>query len=693
MSKADYLSYRKARNVSVLGIVLQTLMAVCVAIYGGLSGNNFGLSAALLIAIGVPVWLFLIIVYDQHVRERIEAIEADQFEQSGAAGASVFQDSASELRVAAKRLGVVNRFVMPAWSVVIILLLVGVGLWRFSGVDTYMTAVSKVTDPAASPLSRLAGWGTAVGLAVAFVGFIFARFVSGMAKQPTWIYLRAGAAYAVCAALSGLAIAIGLFVDKAGPDTVLRLLVPGFPIIMIYFGVEAFVSFLLEIYRPRRAGEAPRLAIDSLTLRFVAAPDRVVRSIGGALDYQLGFNVQRGWLYQLLSRSFWRLVAMTALIVWALSAVVVLQPHQRGMVLRFGSIAREDIGPGLHFKLPWPIERVEIPEYLERGTDGTVIARSRTTTGARVINLGTPPPGGAGPILWTNDHATEEIYTVVQASARGGTEGKRDVAIVAAEIPMHFVVSSVDKFDRLAASPDTREQILKAVGQREAMRYLAGMALEDLLGPRRVEISEALRIEITDAFNAIDAGVEVVFVGIEGVHPPRKVAANYEGVVKAEQRAQARLDSARADAIQTLTQVVGGVDLADSIAAALLELEGLRRSGTAVETLVVKEAEIEALLDRAGGSAAASIHEARAMRWTKHMAERGRAARYRGQSIAYAAAPAIYQAGLYFDALKLAMQDARTYITSPDVVMRMQLEDKDTGVNVFDPKDSADNEE
>lgn len=691
MSRADYLSYRKARNVSVLGIVLQTLMAASMAIYGGLSGNHFGLSAAILIAIGIPVWLFLIVVYDQHVRERIEAIEAEQFDQSGAAGASVFQESAGDLRVAAKRLGAVVRIAMPAWSVLIALVLIGLGLWRFTGIGAFMARVAQVADPAASPLSRLAGWGTAIGLGVAFLGFIFARFVSGMSKQPAWIYLRAGAAYAVCAALAGLAISIGLFVDKAGPDTVLRLLVIGFPVAMMYFGAEAAVTFLLELYRPRRAGEAPRLALDSLTLRFVAAPDRVVRSIGEAMDYQLGFNVQRGWFYQLLSRSFWRLVAMTALIVWGLSAIVVLQPHQRGMVLRFGSVAKADIGPGLHFKLPWPIERVEVPEHQERGPDGKIATRSRTTTGARVIDLGTPPPGGEGPILWTNDHATEEVYAVVQASGRTSGSSKRDVAIVAAEIPMHFVVSDVEKFDRLAA-PDTREQLLRAVGQREAMRYLAGVALEDLLGPRRVEISEALRVEITEAYNAMDAGVEVVFVGIEGVHPPRKVAANYEGVVKAEQRAMARLDSARAQAIQELAEVVGSVDLADSISGALQELERLQRSGATAEAIAEKEAEVERLLDRAGGSAAASIHEARAARWTKHMAERGRAARYRGQSVAYAAAPAIYQAGLYFDALKKSMEDARTYITSPDVVMRMQLEDKDTGVDVFDPKDSADGE-
>jgi hypothetical protein len=147
----------------------------------------------------------------------------------------------------------------------------------------------------------MAGWGTAIGLGVAFIGFIFARFVSGMAKQPAWTYLRAGAAYAVAAALAGLAIALGLFVDKAGPDTVSAAAGDRIP----DRDGCASASEAICLVPPGAVPAAPcgraasRLALDSLTLRFVAAPDRVVRSIGEALDYQLGFNVQRGWFYQL----------------------------------------------------------------------------------------------------------------------------------------------------------------------------------------------------------------------------------------------------------------------------------------------------------------------------------------------------------------------------------------------------------
>jgi regulator of protease activity HflC (stomatin/prohibitin superfamily) len=693
MTKADYLSYRKARNVSALGLVLQLIMAVGLAIYGGLAGNHFGMSGAFFVACGVPVWLLLILVFDQHTRERIEAIEAEQLEQSGTIGASVFQESASDLRVAAKRLAFVQRVVVPIWTLAVAGLLAGLGVWRYSTVGPFLARVAETRGTDVAIFERLAGWGTAVGLGVAFVGFIFARFVSGMAKQQVWTYLRAGAAYAVSAALVGLGIAVALFVDKAGPDTVLRVLVRAIPIAMMVLAAETIVAFLLELYRPRRAGEGPRLALDSLLLRFVAAPDRFVRSIGEALDYQLGFNVQRGWMYQLLSRSFWRLVILTAVIVWLLSAVTVVQPHQRGMVLRFGQVVKGDVGPGLHLKLPWPIDTLEIPEFEVRDATGKVTARGRTATGVRRLTLGTPEPQGDGPILWTNEHVLQEQYTIVQPSRSAqsmGDGGKRDVALIAAEIPLHYVVRDVEKFDRFAA-PSSRDALLRAIGQREAMRYLSSLTVDDMLGAKRKEISERLREAISRAFEEIDAGVEVTFVAVESVHPPRSVAPNYERIVQAEQKTQAMLETARAAAITSLTEVVGSVELADEIDLELTRLSRME-SGATPEEIAEQEDLIERLLDRAGGNAASMIQAASAERWKKHMGERSRATRYEGQLRMYRAAPSVYQAGLYFDAIRDSMRNARVFITSPDVFVRAEVQTVDTGVGVFNPGEEEDAE-
>ena len=60
-----------------------------------------------------------------------------------------------------------------------------------------------------------------------------------------------------------------------------------------------------------------------------------------------------------------------------------------------------DIGPGLHFKAPWPIDSVYVPEYyttVVKDGKGRIEMVDRTATGMRTIDLGTSLPGtnGAG---------------------------------------------------------------------------------------------------------------------------------------------------------------------------------------------------------------------------------------------------------------------------------------------------------
>ena len=71
------------------------------------------------------------------------------------------------------------------------------------------------------------------------------------------------------------------------------------------------------------------------------------------------------------------------------------------------------------------------------------------------------------------------------------------------------------------------------------------------------------------------------------------------------------------------------------------------------------------------------------------MSERGRAARYQGQLASYQASPMIYKASEYFAALRDSVKTARLYIVSDrvkDLHARMELQDKDTGAEVFQEK-------
>lgn len=702
--KGDYLSYRRATGVSLLGLVIQAAQTLVLLAYAVLNRDSAATSAAIVVAVGIPIWLTLAILFDQHRRERVEALEAEALSASPSASSSVFESGGDEFRSAARRLAGLYKVFVPVVSLLLGAVLTGVGIWRFMGAREAGQAL------AGGALATPGGWAIGIGLAVGVVGFVFARYASGMAKQAVWNNLRAGAAYAALSSMVGVAIAIAHFVDIAGPDVIRRLLPIAIPAVMVLLGAEVFLNFLLDLYRPRKPGETPRPAFDSRVLGFVAAPDRIAQSVSDAINYQLGFDVTSSWFYQLLTRRVWLLLVSGFAVVWVLSCFVVLRPDQRGIVLRFGEFVRE-VGPGLSVKAPWPIDHVEIPEYVVKDAKGKVISSTETATGLRQINAGTPPPTTDGPILWTNDHVGEEIYQIVKPSRTRltvtanmpvrpegpgtNTGSAGSIAMVAVEIPLLYSVTDVKAFDELAPS-GMRDELLLSVAKRQVVQYMTRQSVDDILGPKRDTMAAELKSAIQNAFDELgrsvtgrSSGVEIVSLGVTSAHPNKEVARNFERVVQADQLRQAAILAARKDEIQTLAEVVGSVDLARQIAEQIRKLEEMRDQKAGEADLKAQELAVQKLLERAGGRASALIAEASADRWTRHMSERGRAARYQGQLASYMAAPMIYKASEYFAALSESVKTARLYIVSDrvkDLHARMELQDKDTGAEVFQEK-------
>jgi modulator of FtsH protease HflK len=693
--RADYLSYARGTRTSLLGLVIQLGMALALLGYGFLGGDAAARMASVFALAGVPVWLTLAVLFDQHRRERIEAIESESFAASDAATASVFEQ-AEDIHVAAKRLRGMYRFLLPAVSLTVAALLIGYGLWRF---NTARNGLESFVAPA-----RLRGWGIAISLVVAFVGFMFARYCSALSRERVWANLRGGAGFAVGTALFGLALGVAHFVVLVGaPSSILKYLTVVFPAAMVLLGGEIVLNFVFEMYRPRKAGELPRPAFDSWLLGLVAAPDRIAQRLGEALNYQLGYDVSGSWFFKLLGRTTRRvLVPLAIVVVWGLTGLVVIRPHERAMVLRFGDYSRE-IGPGLHVKYPWPIETVDIPVYTRRNAQGKVEFKSRTVTGVRSIDIGTPPPPAGKAVLWGNDHALEEVFFLVQPEKAGaaqedGEEGAGiELAMVAAELPLHYAVDDVQAYDRLAP-PEMRDDLLKSVAQRAAMQYLATRTVGDMLSGRQTELQEQVRQRIERAFidlNPLQNGkpvVQVLYVGLHGVHPHKDTVMAFEQVVGQEQKFQAQLKDAEGNAIRVLTLVAGNVELANDIVRELDRLESMpaTTSGRPSPELTEQQLKIRSLIQRAGGRSAAIILEASADRWARHMGERARLSAYQGQLATYRAAPALYRASRYLDALKEAIATARVYIVDPNAALhtKFNFEDRENQLDVFKSQES-----
>ncbi|HVU64403.1 MAG TPA: SPFH domain-containing protein [Phycisphaerales bacterium] len=691
--KADYQSYKRATSVSLLGLVLQLAMGLTLLVYsfvarsaptgpGGTGSVVIGdLSArtgALYILLGSVVWLLLAIVFDQHRRERIEQMEIEALNASGARDSSAFSEvrsGADEFRVAHRRLVWLHKFAVPVVSLLYGGALIGLGFW------TYYEG-KAVLKPGVFQSSGMFGVVISIALGVAFVGFVFARYVAGMAKQPVWSHLRAGAGVAVGAAIFGLLTMAAQFIDKWGPPEPVMWLHVVWPCVMIFLGVEVILSFLLGMYSPRKPGEFPRAPLDSKVLSFAAAPDRIAASIGEALNYQFGFDVTGNWFYQLLTRSVTALVLAGVLVVWLLSCIAVVQPNEQGIDVRMGKILRGPLGPGPYVKLPWPFEKVETYQ----------------TSLVRRLDLGVLEPNlkGKKSILWTNDHGVDEKYFLVRPGAgeEGESLGGRDLALVSLELPLYYVVEDYARFYALG-TPEQAESQLQAIARRQAVELVASMRIDDVIGAGRAALSATLKKRVEAEFAKLGptdaggkpegAGVRVVFVGVEGAHPPRDTSAAFEDVVKAKQIQRGALETAEKEANSAVIEVAGSLEKAHGISVAIDELNGLIDAKADAAKINEKRTEIEELLVRAGGTAASTIQEARAARWERHMSARAAADAFVGQMAGFQSAPEVYVSRLYFDTLKAALKNTRVYIVSDDqpTHVNMNLEDLNTGGNLF----------
>ncbi|MBL8745900.1 MAG: hypothetical protein JNK58_06035, partial [Phycisphaerae bacterium] len=465
---ADHLSYKRATTVSLIGLSIQALLALVILIYAVLSSDAAAVNGAYAMLLGLPIWVALALVFHQHRLERNEALENEAYASSTAAASTVFEEAGGDSRAQAARLAWMHRWFLPSVSLLVSLSFLAVGLYRF------LVTRGQVAEDAAFDAPTHAGWGLSLGVGTAVIGFIFARFVAGMAKQKVWSLLHAGSASAVASALIGASLAFGHFLSASTKnEAVLRYLAPAIAVFMVALGAEMVLNLVLNMYRPRTAGEYQRPAFDSRVLAFIAAPDRLAQSVSEAINYQFGFNVSSTWFYRLLARSVAALVILGALVLWSMSVFTVVKAHERGLLIRNGRLVRE-VGPGLVIDLPWPFARVE---------------RFRSEA-VNVLQIGTPPPDADKPIFWTNEHTLREVFMLVQPPA-GGNIGSGDLNLVALEVPVHYVVHDLQKYKLLAQDgpsgkeDELRKNYLTALASSLVMRYAATLSVDEILGSGR----------------------------------------------------------------------------------------------------------------------------------------------------------------------------------------------------------------
>jgi membrane protease subunit HflK len=210
-------------------------------------------------------------------------------------------------------------------------------------------------------------------------------------------------------------------------------------------------------------------------------------------------------------------VCLLALAAWLASGVFVVQPDELALIRRFGRLLPDVREPGLHFGLPWGLDRIERvkPREVRRVLIGGV-ALAGDSAGAEV------------PQLLTGDRNLVNVRATVQYVLADAASYVRN---------RHLV-------DRLAG----------LAGEAGLGQVMAARAVDPLLTQGKAEAAEAVRGELQALVDRYQLGIAIRSVDLGSIEPPPEVAESFAAVVSAQRERDQAVNRAHSYADQTAAQ-------------------------------------------------------------------------------------------------------------------------------------------
>jgi membrane protease subunit HflK len=206
------------------------------------------------------------------------------------------------------------------------------------------------------------------------------------------------------------------------------------------------------------------------------------------------------------ARSFLRGLGICLILLYACSGIYSIPSDNVGILQRFGRVVGDRIQPGIHYMLPWPVDRVtKVPVRI---VDRMVIDDfySETAGKDRSSNAFSNATGLDSYCL-TGDNNLVNVLCILQ----------------------YTIVEPV-KYTFHVSRP---KEMLRSMARSTMIHCMAGMGIDDALTRGKQEMVGYIKSELQGRLDAADSGVNVSFVEISSIKPPDLVQDAFSDVVKA----------------------------------------------------------------------------------------------------------------------------------------------------------------
>jgi modulator of FtsH protease HflK len=608
------------RNIQQNGFInLVILLIACAtaAIMADYAGSATAMVGAAYLGLGCLVAAISYFQMRLENREAVERFEYDEMMRERK-DAALFADTGDDTFIAKRAREQFERFFVPGFTV----FLLGLQLAGVYYLAKWLPTVES-PDLGTAPIAMMAF------ATFSLVLFLLGKYSSGVARMEKQRLLRPGGAYLLLGSVICMLVVLTEAAAWFGFTSVDVQIGKVLVLLLVLAAFETLVNLVLEIYRPRNKGKEERALYESRLVGLLGQPAGLVTTAAQALDYQFGFKVSETWFYKFLEKAMAWLILLQLGILMLSTTFVILEPHELGLLERFGRPVedRAVLSPGLHFKLPWPIDQVyrHPANQIESFHVGFTVDEERHEERT---------------LLWTSSHYQEEVnFLVASNEQQVGLDNEQTVPVnlLTAAIPVQYRISNLEDWVYKHSNP---KELIEEIGNREVVRYLVSVDLIDIMSTGRLEAAQALTERIQAKADEAQLGVEVLFVGLQDIHPP--------------------MGDKQMPVAGTFEEVIGAVQEKET-------------------TILAAEAYAAEVVPMARAEAAKLLNEAEAFRTERIEGAKASAERFKSQFAAMQVSPDVYKNRKYFEVLGESLNDIRKYVIIPDSVEEtfiMNLEDK-----------------
>ena len=550
--------------------------------------------------------------------EETERLEMEELARSRSK-AALFDSTADEAFPARKSRMLFEKWFVPGLTLVLFLMQAGGAFYFFNDLRA---KVSSGAAPSTLAMAMFAG--------LSLVAFLLGKYACRLAQLEGIRLLRPGGSALMLGSLLAFLATVSEALQWFGFPQYDRQIAWVLTGLLALVGIETLLALVFEAYRPRVQGKEVRLIYESRLVGLLGQPAGLFATAAQALDYQFGFRVSDSWFYRFLEEKLSRFALIWIGILAASDCVVFIDAGEQGLRERFGRPVGAVLTPGIAFKLPRPIDQIHRHPVSE-------------VQGFSVGFLADEKLEKERTILWTRAHYKEEFNLLVasreQSIASNAAESEQIVPVnlLTVSIPIQYLVKDLRAWAYGHGEP---QAMLERLANREVVRYMASVDIETIMSDGRQKAARELKASIQAAADAAKLGAEIVFVGLQDIHPPigtkeLKVAEAYEKVIGAEQEKEARI---------------------------------LEADAYALETVPTAKAAADKTLNDSKAIAAQKVAEAS-----------GRAAQFASQLLAYRTAPKVFTTRNHLETFAKASAGSRKIVILPtntqDVIL-FNLEDK-----------------